>query len=738
MFAWRPPPRFLASLLAAAALLAAPTARADIPVFIGFMDEEVKTILKHLIELQPPREVLVIEREDYKDLVEGGRRRVAGSNGLLFQTPMAYYTKSAASVLKVSTQTDPAGNKELAHRLAAAIKSRVTKNLGAIQSKLAAFVPNKTWGKPDKAAVGGAPTFTVLAFNAGKADHSLAPIVLLRSPEMGLQPDLAIYFFELMYEAISTLDPKGALQLSVYGGSGGAWDPAGDHSVKPARPMHLKASLFVGFTKVGAKYVPVIRFSDGKVNVEVWRDKDHTFDKPADVDPSKLDNATAHAILLLRVGGPHPGSPWMKTKIGKGDLAAALTSGRGKVSLSASNFVGQEQKAAAASSPYNLVTVDMEDYAVLAAAANSAAVAPSVHGRNVAIKFEDLDLLRYDCDPSRIESHDIDMVFGWAAKKTYSVADYADAIVWGMDGALRENMPASATWKGDGLILRPDLVFLESGKTVDPFYAEIASDFLQDTIDKDVFGRPENNFGGIVPWQIQRELNPATLAELVKLLSAKADVLSQMAKAAKEAHARNRSASKLNAAVQALMTEAAFLDVPAHAPLHAPLLATLKKCGADCGNKLQLFEKSSKLRLLAASGTEPGKPLRLEVWLRSGKWAFGKQAKTLDYLTLKEDAPGHLTELINSAKMSPAQRTTSNVIVDRALYKSGAVLIPQSTSGSEASARSRVLREAARLHLTDARQPKTSPVTSSPPAAGPRPARRPAGRTNPAGAGSRP
>jgi len=98
------------------------SARADIPVFIGFMDEEVKTVLKTLVETLPGRAILVIEREDYKDLV-AGKRRVVGSNGRLFQTPLAYHTKAPAGRIKVSTQADSSGNKELAHRLAAAIRS---------------------------------------------------------------------------------------------------------------------------------------------------------------------------------------------------------------------------------------------------------------------------------------------------------------------------------------------------------------------------------------------------------------------------------------------------------------------------------------------------------------------------------------------------------------------------------------------------------------------------------------
>ena len=92
----------------------------------------------------------------------------------------------------------------------------------------------------------------------------------------------------------------------------------------------------------------------------------------------------------------------------------------------------------------------------------AAAVQASKRAGRQLVKVADTNLLRYDCDPSKISDGDQDMFFKWATAKRYTPDAYADAAIWGLKGALKEAMPRSALWTGAGLKLTGNLVFLTS------------------------------------------------------------------------------------------------------------------------------------------------------------------------------------------------------------------------------------------------------------------------------------
>ena len=123
----------------------------------------------------------------------------------------------------------------------------------------------------------------------------------------------------------------------------------------------------------------------------------------------------------------------------------------------------------------------MEDYAVFAAA----------HELEVerAGAVKDINLVRYDCDPNVIPHAAIDDHLRWAKESHYSAKAYVDAIIWGFGGGLVDKIPASAVWT---LPVGPELAFHvpKDGKevTIDPYLAEIATDFLPDTAKNQLFG----------------------------------------------------------------------------------------------------------------------------------------------------------------------------------------------------------------------------------------------------------
>lgn len=229
--------RHIIRFLALTCLLAAPAAQAGIEVYMGFMDEEVKFVLEELIKSGHP--VYVVERAETM------------KNGKLFESPLSVYQRNAKGYTEFTARTVDFGG-------------RLQKSLDDAAAEMAANVEILAADGAELKA-GKKPKFRVLGFNTGRGvKASQHPIVLVRSPEMGLQPDLTRAHLRTIFEGISAQHEAsslvGGVHLSTFG-TAGAVSP----SVRPGDVADIGGSLYVGYERLPGtnQYQAVIKLSDG-------------------------------------------------------------------------------------------------------------------------------------------------------------------------------------------------------------------------------------------------------------------------------------------------------------------------------------------------------------------------------------------------------------------------------------------------------------------------------------------
>jgi hypothetical protein len=111
-------------------------------------------------------------------------------------------------------------------------------------------------------------------------------------------------------------------------------------------------------------------------------------------------------------------------------------------------------------------------------------------------------MARVHCDPFTF-SHSVEEKFKeWCKAKTCKKEYYTSAILWGLHGFDTTKLDANAKWDFPDRVkmdLRGEkfdhLFYEENGVVVDPFWREIATDFLADVIKGDAFNFPHDRVG---------------------------------------------------------------------------------------------------------------------------------------------------------------------------------------------------------------------------------------------------
>lgn len=650
-------------LLAWVLCVAALPARAELEVFEGFMDEEVKFVLERLVRENPGRQVIVLERS-------------RATEDMLFELPVAVYGQKPVRRIVADDAVGDSFEARWSRTLA--------KELKTAEPALKASVVG---GQAKPKTNVGSEKFELLTFN-GKAPVSAKnpPIVLVRSPEMGLQPALVPVYQKAIVQSLQKLDEgkpaNGGVNFSFFGTSGAV----ASHE-QPGDLNRVTGSLYVGVDLVPGeegrppRYRGVIKLIEASGNPPKTFFSSETFD-----DRGKAEEAAKKAFN-------RPGASDLKNTdrsarsdetLGSAVRDVMQTHG-GSVSLTVSFFGGDAEKATGRS--LGLTNVNMEDYHVLASMPDIL----SSPGKG------SVGVTRYNCDPPDIPPLVVSAMETWGEETKYTPDAYVDAILWGLKGSIAEQAPKSGKWTAldvleEGMRGRFAYQLPNDGGILDPFYAEIASDFLSSILKGKAFGLE------IFSLKAVEQLTKGQKEDLQKVLDAHSKVLAAEAAEVYKEFAKEFGEGKLSGEAELrlrkmlgdLVAKTQFVEIP-----EGPLRDAIARGMGDRARADML--KNGRLRMLAAP--EEGK---MEVWVRSGKWKQNV-SMTLEHLLREIDvqklrkagSPEERARLFRELVFGSPVSSLDGANADRALYKTGLV------GGLPRASREHVLREKYRESLRD-------------------------------------
>jgi len=494
-------------------------------VYVGFMDEEVSGVLTHIVDyaIDRKRPVLVIER---------GR-----IGGTLFERHIrSYGTDKGWFLLNHVFGGSVAGDEDVLLRtLSRSIDEKFsTRFLDSLKpkydqstkSKTIELVLNRT-GRP----ADDSPLFSVLRFIPESREltesASKDPIVVIRSPEMGLQPNLTGIFLRAVLRALLTRpDANNECRVSVYGAGG-----AIGKDDTPGRLHEISGSIYVGSELVERSADPD-KAPDfrGVVSFVGYKDDDAgggrsfksaSFYESAvysGTDAREKAEAHAQAAFAYLCGDPDQVEKWKAESEHLDDadrIKASLRAGNTsdlrneihaacsrKVSLTASFFVGKELKVLARA--LDLHDTNMEDYHVLNVL-KSLQTDATTYGD---ARLRAAKIFRVDCDPPEIPDEVESSFESWTRNTKYSRQHYLSALRWGLFGAQISHLQDAAQSQRDRpyhwnwvdqeaigerwrqLFYPPKGDAAKREYVLDPFFVEMATDFLNYVKVGRLFGRP--------------------------------------------------------------------------------------------------------------------------------------------------------------------------------------------------------------------------------------------------------
>ncbi|MCG6877085.1 MAG: hypothetical protein LJE97_18500 [Betaproteobacteria bacterium] len=611
-------------------------------VYVGFMDEEVSSILAPIVDpgIKRNREVLVIER---------GR-----AEGTLFERHMRSYDVDGGRFVgnvvfgaRADGLDDEVQQQVLARCLDEEFDERFRETLRpqydtSAKNKTGKLVINRGGETKDIE-----PLFSVLRFvppsaGAGTAGNDFDPIVVIRSPEMGFQPNLVGAFLRAVFRALlrSKLGAGKEFRVNVYGAGGAIGEKdwpgtlhdisgsvyVGSRIVRDAQAAH-GAPVFCGIVSflgckedsTGRAFTSLPLYESAKYPGDRAKAEEHAkaaFEFLCGQDTGDAEwrsGATVHDEWFREASNTH-------TKALHAEFQR-LCSEKNKVSLTASFFVDARIKSFARA--LGLHDANMEDFHVLE-------VLKSLHEEPEnfgGATLRGVQLTRVDCDPPEISPEVQDLFGEWTRNTQYTRETYLAALRWGLYGAQVVHLQDAARSRWDqpfhwSLVDRKEVpdgweqLFypLKNGggarsHVLDPFFVEIATDFLASVNDGKLYGVPKTDQGGRVKDQSK------LLPELYE-------------KPAKKLKRLTRGLLKAFAMLQS-GRPAGFL-YPSLEDLLAILFARDNYVDREC----PLIPPEDK-----------GAPGEYEIWARPGSWE--KNTSVL------------------ASKLKP-----SGAIVDRALYKS--------------------------------------------------------------------
>ncbi len=461
-------------------------------------------------------------------------------------------------------------------------------------------------------------------------------IVVVLNPESGRQPGLVAPYLAETLRGLKDLPEasakNGGIHLSVYATSGGV-----AHDIRPGQVSQVSASLLVGSEVVkdanGQKaYDAVIKFADRK------GDSKTLFRKRA-TNREEAEKLAGQEFLSNE-------SPQLSKWI-----ASAKT--HGDVSLTASFFVGPEIKEKG--DRLGITNANMEDY----------------HTLRLLSLVNSSSINRVVTDPSHLPDPLRKRIAEWSKEPGYTAGTYADAILWGLKGCPLNAVPESARWKalvGESTEEIAKYLATVPGKApgfvLDPFFAEIASEFINELAAGRAFlSGPEGTLShaGILSTRTSALLSPGNSHALDELVAKKSDALKARAQTIQSKLTAGASEAELRAEVFALLEDAAAMDVPRDTALFREVERRLAErakgndeAAQSAARKVEFLKKSGKLRFLSRTGTENkvGRDFPMETWVVNIRWD-GNSGRQLRYI---------------SDGLNVTQQ-------DRALYRSGLITL---------------------------------------------------------------
>jgi hypothetical protein len=370
-------------------------------------------------------------------------------------------------------------------------------------------------GVPEsEAQIGDGPWLSVVRFNIGpdkyeEAKDIRAPIVVIRTPEMGLQPSLMQPYIEFLFKSISgaasqlaaekakleykEYDPEASekelneqtkgkwewpLHVSQFGAQGSC---SAQEKYSPGKIITVIASLFVGvdIDKNGDTWAVVslctpagiydfVRVKASVLNGDLKANAEFAQDFAAEIFRKQKDEKK-HNDLTLEKDDIYldPNNPYKnaESKIKEGDTLKETidkiyeiykdvyprdATPPGVVTLTVSYFGGVDDKKA--SDALGIYSVGMEDYHVLRIlrSAFCQGISPSTDYPIVLGWRID----RIQCDPKEIDG-EVETEFDKYIRQTdgsqgptalMTAEEYADVIVWGLKGLLTTALPKCSRW----------------------------------------------------------------------------------------------------------------------------------------------------------------------------------------------------------------------------------------------------------------------------------------------------
>ncbi|MDB4895861.1 MAG: hypothetical protein JWN15_2123 [Firmicutes bacterium] len=475
-----------------------------IDVYLGFMDEEVNARLKAVIDQEKAsgnaaRPVILIERNK------------VGNSDPILQWPRSQYGVTIKPTILVSPTAMPdAGllpEQILSRAIGVFMEADHTPAKPSVPVlryfQLQQLLNESGPGKTKTPLSGEGPWLSLIRFGVGKDTNP--PIVVIRTPEMGLQPSLVSPWVEFLLQMISPFSSQLAheagdpvewpVRVSCFGAQGGT-----QPGVKPGDITRICASLFVG-----------VEFDDGQaygtVRLQTYQ-YEYTFfcqagagetlkDRAADAEKlARTRFADWQNLKVLSAAGPY--GDWAEPEplqaIGtlvKDVIQVVKQFYCKQVSMTASFFVPEADKAVAQALGLN--SAGMEDSHVIKGLRLCAAKGELPESLYPRLDPARAYLARINCDPHKIDDKVLAAFNSSIVKAQLTPTDYADVIVWGLNGVLKEEIPDCARWAfaadpvfedRPGLLEQTLYAFAPTSAddpvVADPFCVEIATDFIAD------------------------------------------------------------------------------------------------------------------------------------------------------------------------------------------------------------------------------------------------------------------
>ncbi len=423
-------------------------------VFIGFMDEEVAGVLRRLREQCPRRPIVVIERKTglTKDKHDGEYHR-------LFERDLDYYKiERDGDRIHLDTLFSDESHDEpttVAQRVAQGLHATFTPELGGELARLKAAGAAKT-------AVKGTlqPVLAVTRFESDTQDEDAPPIFLVRSPEMGKQPDLTVAYLRPLLATIK--QQYSGMRVHCFGAGGAVGE-----GKKPGSQSFVVGSVYVGVRRIdggphnptyearielmGLSGKPVVFYAGQRFSVGVHKDGTSPDDKHARAKAEQEAQTAFHKNAgRLRPLNVHyeDGQRTVEVEKNGPSLSQAVKhlivdykerhpETDPSVSLTLSYFGGEKDKHAGRKLiRHGLSDVAMEDSHVLQVIAE------------LGLDENMVKILRVECDPSRISTPLKKRMTEWAHRARLSVEEYEDLLRWGIEKNAATNLaPDAARWE---------------------------------------------------------------------------------------------------------------------------------------------------------------------------------------------------------------------------------------------------------------------------------------------------